>query len=97
MPVLLWRVTPSASRTSESLWLPVWGGHAASAKPMFTFLPRRFFVQRMGGGKITDEATINEIKVALEVVLKAKTTGRLVVRPRFESETKRISTLMGGS
>ncbi|KAG1668368.1 hypothetical protein FOA52_004877 [Chlamydomonas sp. UWO 241] len=60
-----------------------------------------FFVQKTSGGKITDE---EEVKTALEVLLRAKTAMRLIgnSRPQFSSaggrggadSTARMSTLM---
>jgi len=57
----------------------------------------RFYVQRLGGGKVTDSQQLKEITTALEVLLKSKPSSSAVARPKFESkqgDTSRMQTLM---
>lgn len=57
-----------------------------------------FYVRKLGGGKVTDKAQLEEITSSLEALLKSKAASNLVTRPKFDKavgDGKTLSTIMG--
>lgn len=58
----------------------------------------KFYVQKLKGGKVTDEAQIKEVQAALEALLRGKRSSGSQ-RPMFDSKrgatTGRMQSLMG--